>query len=306
MAGIVACQSRNGGVSPVRRVAVVCESTACLPGELVQRYAIGVVPVPFMFGSHTLLDGVDLTPAEFYARLEACRVPPRTSPPEPGAYLKAWQVAARDVEALVLVTTAGTIATFQRSANLARSELPTYLPGKRVEILDSGTAGMGQGFVVLAAARAAERGLDLESVYAAAATVARRVDLVVTLDTLRYLARASRIPTVAALAGSVLNVKPIIRLVQGQVEQLGRVHSRRRSLEEVVAAVCRLVPSGAPLHLAVQHARAPSEASWLLDQLRHRRECVEAYIAEFTPVMGAYCGPGLVGAAFHPELPELG
>jgi DegV family protein with EDD domain len=123
----------------------------------------------------------------------------------------------------------------------------------------------------------------------------------VTLDTLRYLARASRIPQVAALVGSLLDIKPLIRVVQGDIQPLMRIRTRRRSLDQLASLVERLTPSDAPLHLAVQHARAPQEAAWLLDRLRAARRCVESYVTEFTPIMGAYCGPGLVGAAFYPE-----
>jgi DegV family protein with EDD domain len=284
-----------------RRVAVACESTACLPPELARRYGVAVVPVPFVFGSQTFLDGVDLEPEAFYARLAASPVPPKTSPPEPGAYLAAWEAVAADAEALVLVTVSGRISTFERSARLAQDLAAERLPRTRVVILDSGSAGMGQGFVALEAARAAAAGLDPDAVCARARAVAQRVDLVVVLDTLRYLARASRIPQVAALVGSLVDLKPIIRVVRGEVQPVARVRTRRRSLDQLAEIVERLAPAGAPLHLAVQHARAPAEAAWLLDRLRARRDCVEEYVTEFTPVMGAYCGPGLVGAAFYPD-----
>ena len=285
-----------------RRVGVVCESTACLPPELVERYSITVVPVPFVFGSDTFLDGVDLEPDAFYARLATSPARPKTSPPQPGAYLTAWETAACQAEALVLVTVSATISTFERSARLAQSLAAERLPGTRVVVLDSGSAGMGQGFVVLAAARAAAAGLELERVYDQAQAVARHVNLVVTLDTLRYLASASRIPQVAALVGSLLDIKPIIRVFRGEIQPVTRVRTRRRALDQLVEVVRQLAPAGVPLHLAVQHARASDDAAQVLRRLSSMRECVEAYITEFTPVMGAYCGPGLVGAAFYPEL----
>jgi DegV family protein with EDD domain len=121
------------------------------------------------------------------------------------------------------------------------------------------------------------------------------------LDTLRYLARTSRIPRVASIAASILDLKPIIRLAAGEVLPVARVRSRRRSLEQLVETICTLSPPEAPLHVCMHHARARSEADRVLAWLAERRRLKEAYITEFTPVMGAYCGPGLVGAAFYVE-----
>jgi DegV family protein with EDD domain len=282
-----------------RQVGVVCESTACLPVELVEQYAITVVPVPFVIDGTTFHDGVDISPQAFYDRLASSSALPKTSPPEPGAYLEAWQSAGDQRSGVLVVTVAGRIGTFERSVRVAESLARERLPDTRVKVLDSGSAAMGQGFVALAAAQAACKGMDLEGVYREAAAVARRVNLVVALDTLRYLARTSRIPQVASIVSSLLDLKPIIRLADGEVQPLARVRSRQRSLERLVVAICGLAPADQPLHLAVHHARARAEADHVLEQLANRRRLVETWVTEFTPVMGAYCGPGLVGAAFY-------
>jgi DegV family protein with EDD domain len=283
-----------------RRVAVVCESTACLPPELVQRYGIKVVPIPFVIDGTTYHDGVDITAAAFYDRLASLAELPKTSPPEPGAYLDAWQSANPDVNGIVVVTVAGRIGTFERSARLARDLMAEKFPATQVRIVDSGSAAMGQGFVALAAAKAACRGLSLDDVCAEAEATAGRVNLVVALDTLRYLARTSRIPQIASIVSSLLDLKPIIRFVNGEVQPVARVRSRKRSLEQLVATVCELTCAGQPLHVAIHHARARSEAEHVLALLSERRSFVECYLTEFTPVMGAYCGPGLVGVALYP------
>jgi DegV family protein with EDD domain len=241
---------------------------------------------------------VDISPDAFYERLASMSDLPKTSPPEPRAYIEAWQSVAESADVLV-VTVAGRIGTFERSARLAESLMAEKSPEVRVKILDSGSAAMGQGFVALAAARAACRGLDLDAACAEAEAVARRVNLVVTLDTLRYLARASRIPQVASIVSSILDVKPIIRLTDGEVRPVGRVRSRKRSLEQLVETICKLTPTNRPVHMAVHHARARAEAELVLSQIAQQRSLAESFVTEFTPVMGAYCGPGLVGAAFY-------
>jgi DegV family protein with EDD domain len=278
----------------------VCESTACLTPELIECYRITVVPVPFVLGATAFRDGVDLAPEAFYERLARSSELPKTSPPEPGAYIEAFEAAGSDLSGILVVTVAGRIGTFERSAKLARSLAAERLPATRVVILDSGSAAMGQGFVALAAARAADQGLDLEAVCVAACAVANQVNLVVALDTVQYLARTSRIPQVASIVSSILDLKPIFRVAQGEVLTLARPRSRRRSLDKLVETICALSPPDRKLNVAMHHARARSAAEGVLNQLASRRTLGQVYTTEFTPVMGAYCGPGLVGAAFYP------
>jgi DegV family protein with EDD domain len=228
------------------RVAIVCESTACLPPGLVQRYRIGVLPIPFVFGIETCLDGVDLTAEQFYEKLALGRTPPATSPPSPGEYVQAWRAAAHDAggaDAVVAVTVDSKISTLQRSAQQAEELAEQALRGTRVVVVDSRSAGMGQGFVALAAARAAAACLPLEQVVAAEC-ISRRVRLVVTLDTLEYQARASRIPQVAAILGGVLAIKPIIQIAGGDIRPVARVRTRRRAIEPVFEQMRQHVPEG--------------------------------------------------------------
>ncbi len=287
--------------SPTQRVAVVAESTCCLPRELVERFSIGIVPIPFVFGTETYLDGVDLSAEQFYEKLEATRTPPKTSPPSPGEYVRVWQSAAGRAQTIVMVTADSKISTLQRSARLAQELAAETMRDVRIEIVDSLSAGMGQGFVALAAARSATAGDTVERVAANARRVSAQVRMVVTLDTLEYLARASRIPQVAAVLGGVLAIKPIIEISGGDIRPLARVRTRRRSIEAVIEHMRRAVPEGARVHVAVQHARAELEAREMEAQVRDTFDCVELYTTEFTPVMGGYCGPGLLGLAFYVE-----
>jgi DegV family protein with EDD domain len=281
--------------------AIVCESTACLPTEVVRRYEIGIVPIPFVLDNRTYLDGVDMTPSEFYERLLATHTVPMTSPPSPGEYLGAWERAAAATRQVISVTVDSKISTLQRSALLARDLAPELLPGVPVTVVDSLSAGMGQGFVALAAARAAAAGEPVERVVATANEMAQRVRMVVTLDTLDYLAKTSRIPQVAAILGGLLAIKPIIQISNGDIQPLSRVRTRRRSIEGLVEQMRRMTPPAARVHVAVQHARAADEAAHLEAQIQAEFDCAEIYTTEFTPVMGGYCGPGLLGLAFYAE-----
>lgn len=297
----------TGAAAPTRRAAtVVCESTCCLPPDLVQRYGVEMLPIPFVFGETTYRDGVDMTHAQFYETLVATRTPPKTSPPSPGEYLEAWRAASRRGAGVISVTVDSKISTLQRSARLAADLAPEALPGVPVAVVDSLSAGMGQGFVALAAARAIEQGLSLAEAVARAESVSRRVRMLVTLDTLDYLAKASRIPQVAAFLGGVLAIKPIIEIAGGDIHPVARVRSRRRSIEALFDLARAAIPKGARVHAAVQHAQAESEAAGIEAMLRDTFDCRELYTTEFTPIMGGYCGPGLLGVAFYCEADEDG
>jgi DegV family protein with EDD domain len=298
--------ARSARQSSTGTVAVACESTACVPADLVRRYDIGVVPVPLVFGTQTFLDGVDPVPSELYATLAALRAIPTTSPPTPGAYLDAWGRLAARGDTLALVTMAGGVSTFQRSITLAQELAEERLLGMRVAVVDSGSAAMGQGFVALAAARAAAAGQTLEEVVRAAEEVRRRVQMVVMLDTLEYLALAARIPHITALLGGVLAIKPIILFDQGAVHQLARVRTRRRAIEQLLEQLRQRVPAAGRLHVAVHHTQAETEARELAARIGAAFACAELLTTEFTPVMGAYCGPGLLAIAFYAEEPEEG
>ena len=284
-----------------QRVAIVTESTSCLPDDLVRMYDIGIIPIPFVFGTQTYLDGVDITRTQFYEKLREMRMPPKTSPPSPGDYLQSWQQAARHADAVVCVTVDSKISTLQRSARLALEMAPEAMPGVPVTVVDSLSAGMGQGFVALVAARAARDGLPLAEIVKAAERVSQKMKVLVTLDTLEYLAKTSRIPQVAALIGGVLAIKPLIQIANGDILPLARVRTRRRSIEALFERMRELVPPGGRVHAAVQHAQAEVEAAQLEARIRETFDCAELYTTEFTPVMGGYCGPGLLGIAFYVE-----
>ncbi len=284
-------------------MAVVCESTACLPPELADRYGIGIIPVPFIFGDETFLDGVDITTSEFYERLTSSHTPPKTSPPSPGEYLAAWEKAAKLASDVVSVTVSGKISTMQRSTKLAQEMAAQKLPGVRVEVVDSLSAAMGQGFVALEAARAAERGEPLERVVEAARRASESTKMIVTLDTLEYLAKTAHIPQLAAFFGGLLKIKPIFQISGGDVQVLTKIRTRRRSIEQLLWYVQQNIPPDSRPHVAVHHAQAPEEAAELEEWVRSSYDCSELYTTEFTPVMGGYCGPRLLGIAFYLEEP---
>lgn len=275
------------------KIAVVTDSAACLPPALVKQYGIRVVPFDLIWGDRVFQDGVDLTAAEFYERLQRSDVLPTTSQPSVGEFLKVYQSLVGTCDGVVSIHVPATLTGTVRTAQLAAQEVPE-LP---IRVLDCGTAVMAEGFVVLEAARAAEKGADLDAVIRVAEEMSVRVRLYAILSTLTFLARSGRVPAVAAMLGTALQIQPVFTIRQGKVDIIASVRTNGRAIERILERM-KGDARGRPVHAAVFHAGILDDALALHETVADRFDCVELYVTEFTPVMGAHTGPGVLGVAF--------
>lgn len=273
------------------RIAVVTDSAANLPPELVAEHGIIVVPMYLKFGDTVYQDGVNLPLGEFYVKLEREEVPVSTSGPSAGDFREAFERALGGADAVACVTVASFVSVTHTAAALAAKEF-----GGRVRVIDSQSASMGEGWVAIEAARAAASGAPLGAVATRAEEIAGRTQLVGTINTFSYLRRSGRVHALLAYAGTTLNIKPVFALRAGKVEQLGRPRSRARAVERLVSETRALGERG-PVHCAVSHAAVPEEAAALLARLKGELDCAETVMTEFTPLMGAHIGPGVLAVS---------
>ncbi|MGD8623621.1 MAG: DegV family protein [Anaerolineae bacterium] len=278
----------------MKRVVVVTDSNATLPQHLVQELDIRVVPILLHLNGRAYRDGVDLTPAEFYQLLRSNEHVPTTSAPSVGDFLRVYAAAVQDASGVVTIHLPPKLSAVYNTALLA-SQL---VDGAPIRVVDSRSVAMAQGFVVLEAARAAAAGADMEEVIARAEEVAAKVQFFAALETLEYLHRGGRIGSAAALMGSALQIRPILYLDDGQVQSFARPRTRRQAIRRMLQLMAEGV-AGRRVHVAVMHAGASEEAEKLRQQVAARFDCIELYLTEFTPVMGAHAGPGLLGIAFY-------
>lgn len=283
------------------KVALVTDSSACLPGELIERHRIIVVPLTFLFDGESYYDGT-LSSHEFYSLLRSSRRFPTTTAPAPGEFLAAFHRAHREGAQAVLCLTlplhySGTLSSALNARDLARQELPAL----EIEVVDTHGLAMAHGFAVLAAARALERGADLHTAASIAAEVGSRAHLVGMLDTLRYLAKSGRVPWVLHWATSALQIKPILAAHGEEVRAVERVRTRERALGRLLHHLEERREPGRPLHVAVMHADAPETAQRLAQEIGRRFQPKELLVTEFTSVMGIHSGPGFIGLAFYSE-----
>ncbi|MEE9366848.1 MAG: DegV family protein [Dehalococcoidales bacterium] len=285
----------------MKKVAVVTDTTACIPQEQVLRYDIEVVPVQLIFEDKTYRDGIDISASEFYARLRQASKLPTTSSSSPELYLEAFQKAGQRAESILCITEPSKFSAMFDAASVAKKMVAKTLPGINVEVLDCTTAAAGQGLVALAAAKAAAIGQNLKEVKETAAHVMERVNLYAALDTLHYLVKGGRVPQAAALVNSILQIKPVFTLNHADARTVALPRSIKSAMKRILKLMGRSVVKDEPLHVAVMHADALDNAIILRDRVAAQFNCSELFITEFTPVMGVHTGPGLLGVAFYGE-----
>jgi fatty acid kinase fatty acid binding subunit len=272
-------------------VRVVTDSAANIPAEIVAEHDIRVVPMYLKFGESVYQDGVDLPRGEFYPKLEREEVPVSTAAPSIGDYREAFERALDGGDEAVCVTVASFVSVSFESATAAAAEF-----GGRVVVVDSKSASMGEGWAAIEAARRSAGGASLAECAVRAQEITERTQLCATINTFEYLRRSGRVHALLAYAGTALNIKPVFALRGGKIEQLGRPRSRARAIERLIEETRPLAERGA-LHCAVAHADAADEADALLERLRGELSLEESLVTEFTPLMGAHTGPGVLGIA---------
>ncbi|MCK4451063.1 MAG: DegV family protein, partial [Anaerolineae bacterium] len=252
------------------RIAIVTDSASNLPPEVAAQYSITVMPIYLHWDGRTYRDGVDITPDEVYRRLRENKHMPHTAAPSAGDFLQTYLRLGHEAKGIVSVhlptELSSTIASAQLAANLAAAEVP-------VRVVDAGTAAMGAGFVALAAARAAARGADLETVVQTACAISPKVMVYVVFDTLKYLQRSGRIGRAASLMGAALQIKPIIYLNGNVVDVLAEPRTRTRALRMMLDKMAERV-DGRPMHVAIMHADAAEDANRLRERVEARFHCI--------------------------------
>ncbi len=273
-------------------VRIVTDSTSDIDGGTAQELGIAVVAQNVHFGTRAFEDGVTITPDEFYRMLSTASELPTTSQASPGRFKQVYDELGPEADAIVSVHISSKISGTYNSAFQGSLATSANCP---VEVIDSGQASMGLGLVVMAAAKAAMRGATHHEVTLAAMTAARRAQCVCLFETLEYLQKGGRIGKAQALAGSLLKIKPMIIVRDGEVHPLGKA----RTFSKALAKMKEVVREFAPIEtLAVMHSTTPEAASEVAEDLKDMlpRDS-EPYIARFGPALGVYAGPGALGIA---------
>ena len=278
-------------------VAVVTDSTAYLPARLLEQYAVEVVPLYVVMAGHSGREGEDIGPADVARALGVRGQRVSTSRPTPGDFVAAYRRRlAAGADRIVSVHLSAELSGTVDAARLAAAQVGEHV----VTVVDSRSAAMGNGFAVLAAARAAARGEDPAAVAAAARDTAAATRTLFVVDTLEHLRRGGRIGHAASMIGTALSVKPVLHVADGRVVPLEKVRTSARALVRLVQRAVEAAEGG-PVMVAVHHLAAPERAERLAADLEERvPDLRELYVSELGAAIGAHVGPGAVGLVVAP------
>jgi DegV family protein with EDD domain len=278
----------------MKKVAVVTDSTAYIPKELVKKYDLRIAPQVLVWGNQTYKDGVDIQPTEFYTRLAGNKIMPSTSQASPQSFYEIFcELIDKQYEILAILLSeklSGTIASAVQAREMVGSAA--------IEIFDSRTTAMAMGFQVLAVARAAEEGASMAECLALAENNRDHTGVVFAVDTLEFLHRGGRIGGASRFLGTALSLKPILGISDGQVVAIDKVRTRKKSLSYLLELLQKRIGDQKPVRIASLHANSEEDARYLVDEAVKLFNPVEVVFSEVSPVVGTHAGPGTVGLAY--------
>jgi DegV family protein with EDD domain len=280
-------------------VKVVTDSTSDLTPEIASELGITVVPLNVHFstefGTETYRDGVDLKAEDFYRRLEQNKTLPTTSAPAPGIFAAVYDKLAKETDEILAITISSKLSATYKAAVDGKE----VRKGKaRLEVIDSLSAMVGLGLIVISAAKAAKAGANLDEVIGVVHSSMGRVDFRLAFDTLEYLRKGGRIGTAQAFLGSALKVNPILTIKNGLTEGVTRVRCRAKAVDYLGDFVM-----GFPdiEEVAIEDATTPDEAEILAERLYSRFPRERVYWMKVGPVIGTHVGPHVLGVGVLPK-----
>jgi DegV family protein with EDD domain len=272
-------------------VRIVTDSTADLTTEQQQAAGITVVPLNVHFGDQVFRDHMDLTADEFFRRLKASAQLPRTSQPSVGVFEEAYRTLRENGDEVVSVHLSSKVSGTYNSALMAAKAVDE----QAIEVVDSLSTSMALGFMALEGARLARAGRDRATIAARLRALVPKACVICVVDTLTYLERGGRIGKARALLGSLLNVKPILQLKDGEVVPIGRARGRPQALNKLVELLER---DGQVSQLAIMHGAAQADAEQLRERVAASYPGLDILLTEIGAVLGTHTGPGVIGFTY--------
>jgi len=285
------------------KVAIVTDSSAYLPDDLISAYNISVAPLVVIWDEEIMRDNVDIGPDQFYQRLSTAKVMPSTSQATIPAFADIFKdLHEQGYEILTIVLSSALSGTLD-SAIQAKA----MFPEAKIELMDSKLTSLPLAFMALSAARAAKHGATMEQCQRIAAEIREHTQVFFAVDTLEFLHRGGRIGGASRFLGTALDLKPILQLEDGKIEAVERVRTTKRAHDRLIELLRTSVDGCEHINMmGVVAAAAPESASHLLNEIKRNFEPAEVMMANLSPALGTHTGPGTVGVAYVAGVdPEL-
>jgi len=280
-----------------QKITVVTDSSAYIPEVAQEGLNISVIPLWLIWDDDRFRDGVDIGPQTFYDRLKKSSTLPTSSQPSAKEFEIFFRQVAKECDAIASVLVSSKISGTVACAQTALSEFPEF----PIRIVDTLSCSMGLGFVVLAAARAAAAGEDLDGVIAAAEKMRDKVQLLFVVDTLEYLHRGGRITGTKRLLGTALKIKPLLQFKDGLIQSLSQARTKSKAFELLLQITQERLSGKRMAEAAIVDIDNPEDGEAIARLTKERLGPNLIHRAEVSPVVGTHVGPGAIGIAFYPE-----
>jgi DegV family protein with EDD domain len=278
-------------------VKIITDTTAGLPAEIAKGRDIPVIPQVVVFGTDSYLEGVEIDPVTFMARLTASRELPKTAAPPPELFTEHFRRFSEMGETILCIHPSTELSGTVRSATVAARDFPDA----DIRVVDTRSIAAPLAAMVRLAAGWAEEGVDADTIVARIEEMIPRWSILFLVSTLEYLAKGGRIGGATALVGSVLQIKPILSLVNGRVEPFEKERTHKRARARLIELVEGSCPRGEGSHLAVMHAGVPEQGAELARDLGQRLGVADVRVTDVPPAIVTHAGPGLLAVGFLRE-----
>jgi DegV family protein with EDD domain len=279
---------------------VLTGSTAQVPQNVAAKLGIEILPLRIYVNGTEYLDGIELTPDELYQKMRAEKIEVKTAAPTVGQYYESFKTSLdQGVQEILCLTLSSKLSADYSSSLNAANLLSQDYPDRKIIIFDSYCAAVPQGLLAISAAQRLNAGQSMDTVINYLETAKKKAGLIAVLETLDYLLLGGRIGKAAYLAGSTLSIVPILTLNgNGVVAPVGVLRNQNSIAERLTSILERQVDDYKEIRLSVMHADALDQAQTLRETVLEVFPNIDIPIVEFTPVMGAHTGPGLVGLGY--------
>jgi DegV family protein with EDD domain len=278
------------------KIAIITDTDSSLPFELAQKNSIVLVPINIQFGEESFRDVLDINNEVLFERIDRSGKLPTTTAPSPGQFVEAFKQAFDSgfEEVLCLCISSEMSATYASARDAAGMFLD-----KRIEVMDTRSLAMGQGYMVLAAAEAVARGASMEEAVAAAMDVRSHTYLYGALATLRYVAMSGRVSQLAAGMAGLLDIKPVLSIQNGKLELLEKIRTQNKAWKRAVSLSAEKIAGHKIEKMAVMNVNCPEASFKFQTMLQAALPCPnEITRAEITPGLSVHTGAGMVAVVF--------
>jgi DegV family protein with EDD domain len=279
------------------KIAIVTDSTAYIPEELLEKHHIHTIPLSVVFGEESFREGLDITTEAFYEKVRGAKTLPTTSQPAIGMFIELYEKLAGDYDAIVSVHLSQKISGTYDAAVAATK----MVENSKVYPFDSGLSAIPQGFFALKAAEMVEQGATIEQIMNQLKTMKKNTRAYFMVDDLSHLQRGGRLTSAQAIVGSLLHIKPILHLPEGAIVPFEKVRSRKRALKRMMDLLEQDVKNKQVVRVAFVHANVEAQAQALQDAFKKNHPKIETLISYLGPVIGTHLGEGTLAVSWYTE-----